>query len=513
MYKGRFEAKTVAARAANKPETEQELTEDILLTPEPTELPAEEPVAETPVETPAEEPKKEKKEKKERKGPRTHTVVFYTLYVLFIVAFFVGFYFLLGELDGFLEKYEASQPDVKSAEVFGQLFADPDWGTIYDTAGMTGTEYDGKDSFVAFMDSKVGDTELTFVETSMGLSQDKKFLVRMGNENIAHFILTNSAGAVAIPEWELKSVEVYTAYEKDVTVHSYPGYTVMVNGVALGDDQVIRTTSTRAEDYLPDGLIGPRTVSYYLDGLMVAPTVTVTDEAGNEKVLTYDSTTNSYTHETVSTTISDEQTEFLENATRTYGAFMINDAGKNDLKKYFTGNSYDSITAAELMFVQDHKGHDFTKLEISEFYAYSDTYCSARIHRVLEVERKNGTIKEFDINTTFFMEQQSGKWMIVEMTNADVQAGKAEVRLRFMLDGQLLESQTLDSKTQMIEPPTVEVPEGKKLVWCIQTLDENGKKTLKPMYEVNEFQEILLPNGSELEPMDLHAVFIAETEE
>ena len=59
----------------------------------------------------------------------------------------------------------------------------------------------------------------------------------------------------------------------------------------------------------------------------------------------------------------------------------------------------------------------------------------------------------------------------------------------------------------------VEIPEGKQLVWCIQTVDENGKKTLKPMYEVNEFQEILLPSGSELEPMDLHAAFIEKTEE
>lgn len=473
MYRGKFEAKGAAARVNR---TEQK--------------------------APAAAPKAKKK------GVQRHTVVFYSLYVLGILAFCLGVYFLMGELDGFLVKYEASQPDVKSQEVFAQLFADPDWNELYDMADIEDTAFDGKASFVSFMEEKIGAQELSFVETSMGLSQDKKFIVRMGEENVASFSLRNKAAAVAIPEWELIEVEVYTAYDKDVTIHSYPGYTVKVNGIALGEDQVIRTTSTQAEQYLPEGLHGPRTVSYYLDGLMVAPTVTVADEAGNEMTLTYDEETNAYSHTTESTSITNDQQKAFAEATQAYGRFMIADLGKQSLARYFTGNSYNAIIQAELAWMQDFASYEFGKLELTEYYAYSETWCSARVHQILYVTRGNGTVKEYEINSTFFLEKQSGGWMVVEMTNANVQAGKSQVRLRFMLDGKEVGSQMVDANTKVIEPPAVTVPEGKVLAgWFTQSKDENGKTVMSLAFQTNDFGEVFLPDGYELEPMTVHALF------
>ena len=137
-----------------------------------------------------------------------------------------------------------------------------------------------------------------------------------------------------------------------------------------------------------------RTVRYYLDGLLVAPAVTVEDEAGQEVTLTYEAERNAYTHETTFNSITDEQKKAFEKATEIYGRFMITDVTKATLGKYFTGKSYDAIIQAELTFVQTFTGFEFTPAKITEFFAYSDTYCSARISRTLEVTRKNGTVKE-----------------------------------------------------------------------------------------------------------------------
>lgn len=485
MYRGKFEANPAAIRARKKAESEALAAR-------------------------AEQPRKsaERKEPKENRGPRRHTIVFYSIYAVCIVAFFFGLSVLMGELDMFLVKYEASQPDVKSQETFEKLFADPDWGQIYDLAKLEGTAYDGKESFVAYMEAKVGDQTLDFVETSMGLSQDKKFLVRLQDETVAAFSLSNVAGAVAIPEWELSDVEAYVTYREDVTVHSYPGYTVKINGVALGDEQIIRTTSTHAEDYLPEGLHGARTVSYYVDGLLIAPTVTVTDETGAEMKLHYDETEKAWSHDTVSNAITDEQSAAFAAASKAYGRFMIADLGKQSLARYFTGNSYNAITQAELDWMQDFTSYEFGPLDISEFYAYSDTWCSGRVSQILYVTRKNGTVREYAINSTFFMEKQNGSWMVVEMTNSNVQAGQAQVRLRFMQDGKLLDSQMLDSDVEVIVPPEVQVPAGKTFSgWFRQTVDETGKPVMVRVFQVNDFGEVILPDGYTLEPMTLHALF------
>lgn len=485
MYRGKFQADPAAIRARKKTESEA-----IAAREERPQKPA------------------PRKESVENRGPRRHTIVFYSIYAACIVAFFFGLSILMGELDKFLVKYEASQPDVKSRETFQQLFADPDWGRIYDLADVDDTAYDKKESFVAYMEAKIGDGELDFVETSMGLSKDKKFYVRLNGENVAAFSLTNVAGAVAIPEWELGDVEVYVSYDEAVTVHSYPGFTVKVNGVELGDAHVIRTTSTHAEDYLPEGLHGARTVSYYLDGLLVAPTVTVTDENGAEMKLHYDQEENAWSHESASNTITDEQSAAFAAASKAYGRFMIADLGKQSLARYFTGNSYNAITQAELAWMQDFSSYEFGTLDISEFYAYSDTWCSGRVSQILYVTRKNGTVKEYAINSTFFMEKKDNGWMVVEMTNSDVQAGKSQVRLRFMQDGQLLDSRMVDSDAQVITPPEVKAPVGKVFSgWFKQTVNEEGKTVMTRVFQVGEDGNVNLPSGYTLEPMTLYAMF------
>ena len=90
-----------------------------------------------------------------------------------------------------LTRYEMEQPATKSQEVFEKLFVDPDWGALYDTAGIQDTAYESKDAFASYMESTVGDSKLTYMGTSTGLSEDKKYIVRLGKEKIAAFTLVD----------------------------------------------------------------------------------------------------------------------------------------------------------------------------------------------------------------------------------------------------------------------------------------------------------------------------------
>ena len=130
--------------------------------------------------------------KKQKKGPRVGSVIFYTIYFLFILAFFGATYLGLNWLHGWLSDFEAAQPTLKAEQVFQEVFTDPDWGALYEAAGAKDSLYEGKDQYVAYMEEKVGDTKLTYMETSAGLDKTKKkFIVKLGDEKVATFTLTD----------------------------------------------------------------------------------------------------------------------------------------------------------------------------------------------------------------------------------------------------------------------------------------------------------------------------------
>ena len=74
-----------------------------------------------------------------KKGPHLDSIIFYTLYFLLIAVFCLGMVVGVNWLDGWLVDYEAAQPTAKSQEVFNQLFASPDWASLYEQAGCHNT--------------------------------------------------------------------------------------------------------------------------------------------------------------------------------------------------------------------------------------------------------------------------------------------------------------------------------------------------------------------------------------
>ena len=125
--------------------------------------------------------------RKKKKGNRTVTIIFYTVYFALVAACLAGMFFLNGWLTDWLTDYEASQPTTKCAEIFQDTFADPDWEALYDMAGIQDTAYEGSEAFAAYMEAKVGSQDLTYVETSAGLSGGHKYLLKLEGETIGYF--------------------------------------------------------------------------------------------------------------------------------------------------------------------------------------------------------------------------------------------------------------------------------------------------------------------------------------
>lgn len=456
-----------------------------------------------------------KSKAKQKKGIRKGSIVFYCIYFLLIAAFFMMLFGALSAVEDWLVQYENSQPDVKCKEVFDQLFQDPDWKEIYALASEEDTSYDSADSYAAYMEQKVGSNALTYTETSAGLSGDHKYVVKMGKEKIAVFTLTSesqSDSELELKEWKLGGLELFYERSASVTVCAQPGRTVTVNGIALDDSHVISSTATLAEDYLPDGVHGYRMQVLYVDGLMVAPQVTVTDENGTAVEMTYDEATATYTEVIPAQEIADEK-ETIVNAIQTYGKYMIEAATKTQLAKYFDSNeqAYKSIVRSDVSWTQNYQGYDFTEAEITEFYRYSDSLFSAHVSMTMNVTRRDGTIKEFPVIGTFFFRHNGSKWLATEMTNINVQEQQTQVRLTYMQDSSLISSTLIESDVTSLTTPPLRVPEGKVFSgWFRETVDENGETTMSLVFQPDENGIVTLPSGYTLEPMTLYALFEAE---
>jgi len=459
-------------------------------------------------------------EEPRRKGPRLGSVIFYTLYFLFILVFFVATYIGLQFVRNWLIEFDAAQPTVKADHVFTQLFTDPNWGDLYVAAGVQDTEYEGKEEFVAYMEEKVGDTPLTYLETSAGLSGNKKYAVRLGNEKVATFTLvdrnaqstTTLENIAELPDWQLGSVEVFFEREESYLIEMVDGHTAIVNGVALTEDHTIQVATTLAEKYLPAGTTGAKINTQQITGLMALPTVEVYNDKGEAMTVTYDEETRTFTERTESNTITPELEELALNASKVYCLWMIEEGNRADIAKYYDTSSqvYNEIIKTTELWMQKHGGYEFTNESVTNYAMYTDSMFSVRVSLDLEVTRTDGTTKAYPYATSLFFHKTSkGEWKVFDRTNVDVSQPVGRVRLTFMHGDTMLTSKFFENgDSELITPTITPVPEGKVFSgWVQQTKNEQGQTVLTIVFQPDESGKVVIPEGTILEPMVLYALF------
>ena len=451
---------------------------------------------------------------KPRRGPRLSGVIFYTIFFLCIFLFYTATYFGLLELRDWLNRYEMAQPTTKSQEIFETLFSDPDWDSLYDIANIQNAAYGSKDDFISYMENRVGETDLTYIETSTGLSNDKKYIVRLGNEKIATFTLVNhnqSASQTEIADWQLGSLEFFVQYNESYFIKKLDGHTAYVNDSPLDDSFTIRISTTNAEGYLPEGVNGIRVCTQQITGLAGKPNVRIIDAAGNEMKVVYDESTHTFTEQSEVNSISDTERDLAIDAVKTYALYMINRAGEGDIAEYFLRGSeaYNTITDTERGFVQDAVRREFVNESVSNYCRYTDTLFSVRVSVTLNQYRSSGTVKESIIEQSLFFEKQAnGKWMCYNMTAVDVFKPVERVRLTFMNDGVVLDSNFHDSSINTLTCPTVSAPEGKIFSgWMVEETNEKGQTVMNLVFQPDENSVVNLPASGSLEPMTLYPYF------
>lgn len=457
-------------------------------------------------------PAKMSGKKKKKKANQTISIIFYTFYFVLVAAGIAGILFLRSWLNDYLVTYEASQPTTKCEEIFQAHFADPDWKQLYAMAGLTDSDYEGSDAFASFMEDKVSGGQITYVETSAGLSGGHKYLLKLGDETLGYFTLVDQAPESAeVPDWQLGQVVLAYAQGESVTIQKMGDITVYVNGIALTDEHTIQIGTTLAEEYLPEGLQGPRIYTQYVDGLMVEPEITATDAEGNAVEVVYNEDQDLYIVQTEENTITDELYERVLATAKTYSLRMIEKASKQELGKYFDSKSetYKTIVGID-PWMQEwfFQSYEWGQEAITGYYRYSDKLFSVHVKLSMFVTRTDDTVKEYTVDHSFFFELQGNTWKCVTMTNVDIQKQISAVRLTFKIGDSVIFTNMFAEDIATLELPTVTPPEGQVFTgWYRLDTAADGSKEYTRIFAPEESGVINLPAGTKLEPMVLYALF------
>ena len=430
--------------------------------------------------------------------------LFYKVLLGFLLALLAVFLLIrFALLRPWLTRYEAAQPKHTSQEVFADLFSPADWGKVYDLSGLEGDRED----FIRSMEELTGGRELTLVETSAGLSGDRRYIVKSGADNVAAFTLASETEGKQVT-WRLDGVELLMGRREDARlVRTLAGQRVLVDGAELGEDCQVQTTETAAERYLPEGVHGRRTVLWRARGR----DVTVLDGEGREVPLTLDGTTGWLVVEEPAAEPTEEERELLIGAAEVYARYMIRAAGSAQVQKYFDSESaiYRTIRSSEI-WIQTTSGHSFSNETVREFYRYGEDCFSARVSMHMDVKRSNGTTKPYEVDSTLFFHRTDGGWRAFEMTNVDVQEEIVRTRLTFM-DGETeLGSFFVSSQDRSFTPPAAPDRPGQHFAgWAVQSREGNSV-TMTVRFQPGEDGTVALPAGYDLEPMTLYAAYEAE---
>lgn len=449
-----------------------------------------------------------------RKKSHVGGLIFYTIFFLFIFVFYTCVFFGLQSLQDWLVRYEAAQPTRKSQEIFEMYFKNPNWGLLYDNAGVEKSAYEGKEAFVTYMDNRVGDKPLTFLETSAGLSKDKKYVVRLGNEKIASFTLTdrNQAEGVAdIPDWQLGTIELFYQRSETYRVETLEGYTTKVNGVALDATANVRVGTTKAGEYLPEGIRPPTTYTQEISGLMAKPEVTVTDETGKPVEVQYDETDHTFRVPALAKEeIPQAEKDTALEAIKTYAVYMSSKGGGDEkLAKYFKRGTplHKTITGMERTWNQSFKDYEFTDETVTDYVRYTDDLFSARVKVTLHLNRKDGTEKVTDVDQSMFFSREGGSWKCYNMTAVDVMEPVEKVRITFRSGDTVLSTELYDTAVNQIQCPQVTAPAGKTFSgWVMEEIKSSGDRVMRVMLTPDDTGLAAAPADG-LKPMNLTPLF------
>lgn len=444
-----------------------------------------------------------KPKKKKSRGNRTLTIIFYTLYCILTVSFLAGLHFVNTRLEEKLAQYEESHITVQAESTFSQLFADPDWASLYEMAGIEDTTFEGVDAYVSRMEATVGSNSLSYEEVPAE-DGSHAYLVKLGSGTIGSFRMTDQREKDAEwPSWQLDHITLEIPRDITVQIRKLDDHTVTVNGIPLDESYTLRIDTLLSEEYTLPGTTGISMELQQVSGLLVTPEIGILDEEGKPCTLVMDPETGIYEEQLpeAAPLTADQERVALDTA-NAWGAYKLRSASEGNLGLYFDPkeNAYQTILS-ESFWIDAPGGYSVESVDILASQVYGEDHFSAYVSFSAKM---NGTDTLIAKDATFFFELHRGSWTCYEIQPGSVYTEIAKVKLEFRVDNMEVYYDFYETDRTALYAPLVTAPDGHSFAgWGIEAADGSWQTVFIP----DETGFVTLPQGTVLEPMVLHAIF------
>jgi len=437
---------------------------------------------------------------KKHKGSRDVTIIFYTAYILVILGFLSGLYFLNSWISEGLTEFENSHIQIRSKEIFDQLFAQPDWENIYHLAGIEDTKFETGSAYVSYMEETVGTQALTFRETAPTDGSDYAYTIVLGEKALGHFTVSDVREKDAQwPDWQLSSLTMDISREITVQIQKLDCHTVTINGIRLDDSYTIRKNSNIASLYLPAGTDGIGTELQMVSGLLYPPEIEILDESGTPCPMEYDPETGIFMEQIppVSGLTPDEETLALDTA-KAYAMYKLRNASRGNASLYFHPNSqaYQDLILGDYWFEKAGgyrlKGPEIT---ISRRFSNDSFFVQTTMTATLTATKETK-----ETQAAFYFRKFNGSWSCYAISLGNALDPITSVRLDFAADGRVIHSSFVEVSAQRFLCPVVTAPEGHIFAgWNMEGTDL--------LLLTEDTGCIALPENFVLKPMRLNAIY------
>lgn len=434
------------------------------------------------------------------------TLRFYAILFALILCLLILLCCLMRPLRSMLEQYEATNPKHAASEIYKLLFTDPDWALLYDMADIEATQFEGRDEYVAYMEQKVGDRPLRYVEIAADLSGQRRYSIRLDNEEVATFTMipvNNGADG----QWTIGDVDVHFTRNETVTINIMPGQTVYINGVPLDESYTTMTLFTTAENYLPEGVHGYRYKQQQISGLLVQPDVVVLDEYNNPVSLTYNPNIGLYTVPITNTPdMTWGEKDLVQATAKAEVLFYIRAISITQLRQYFDPNSqaYADITDTKAL-ASSYASYSLDEIIVDQFYRYSDDIFSARATVKLDVKDKGGKVTSYNFSASyFFCPNSTGNYMANQRLELNLQEIQTTTRVSYAYRDFVINTEQVNTNTPVFTPPLITDSNGTPAAYWYALYEDGTQKRILVLQDSGIYTLI---DGQSVDMMTLYPEF------